>query len=146
MTTIYDPHWDQHLRLLVFASAAIANSGFVRRAFLPLFSALERAHCTTIVAAKELIGDSGCLKDVPLELRSIFKGLVAQAPLEGSNYFFALNYCCTCLIRTRIAQEHMILMRLQSSFPQLTSTSTLFAFAFPAIALSSGSGAMGLSY
>jgi hypothetical protein len=87
MTTIYDPHWDQHLRLLVFASAAIANSAFVRRAFLPLF-ALERIQCTTIAAAKELINDADCLQDVPLELWSIFKGLVSQAPLEGKKQHF----------------------------------------------------------
>ena len=72
-TTIYDPHWDQHLRLLVFAPAAIAKSGFVRRAFLPLFFALERNQCTTIAAAKELMNDAGCLQDVPLQLLLIFK-------------------------------------------------------------------------
>jgi hypothetical protein len=80
MTTIYDPHWDQHLRLLVFASAAIANSGFVRRAFLPLFSALERVQCNTIAAAKELIHDPDCLEHVLLQLRSIFKSFAAHSP------------------------------------------------------------------
>eukprot|EP00953_Heterococcus_sp_UTEX-ZZ885_P011683 6760-Heterococcus_DN1.PRE.3 len=82
--TIYDPQWDQHLRILVFVAATVANNGeLLRKATLPLFYALERAECTTIAAAKELTADAGCLEEVDPKLRSIFQRLVSEAELTA---------------------------------------------------------------
>eukprot|EP00953_Heterococcus_sp_UTEX-ZZ885_P005206 3280-Heterococcus_DN1.PRE.4 len=83
--TIYDPQWDQHLRILVFVAATVANNGeLLRKATLPLFHALERAECTTIAAAKELTADAGCLEEVDPKLRSIFLRLVSEAELTAT--------------------------------------------------------------
>jgi hypothetical protein len=80
LSTIYDPHWDQHLRILVFVTVTKANNGeFLRKATLPLFNALERADCTTIAAAKALSADADCLEDVNSKTRSIFVRLVSEA-------------------------------------------------------------------
>jgi hypothetical protein len=83
-TTIFDPHWDQHLRILVCVSVAKANGAFVRKAALPLFSALERADCTTIAAAKKLSAGAGCLQQVDAKLRSAFLLLVSEAEHTGT--------------------------------------------------------------
>jgi hypothetical protein len=84
-TTIFDPHWDQHLRILLCISVAKANDGvFVRQATLPLFNALDRADCTTIAAAKQLNADADCLQQVDAKLRSIFLRLVGEAEHTGT--------------------------------------------------------------
>jgi hypothetical protein len=82
--TIYDPHWDQHLRILVFVAVAKAHGAFVRKATLPLFNALEKDDCTTIPAAKALSADAGCLEVVDAKLRSIFVRLVSEAEPTGT--------------------------------------------------------------
>jgi hypothetical protein len=78
-STIYDPHWDQHLRALVYTATTEWLAKPNRNKFLMLFSALERAGCTTIAAAKQLRPDSDCLQGVPDELRVIFLKLLAEA-------------------------------------------------------------------
>jgi hypothetical protein len=72
-TTIFDPHWDQHLRILLCISVAKANDG-----------ALDRADCTTIAAAKQLNADADCLQQVDAKLRSIFMRLVSEAEHTGT--------------------------------------------------------------
>jgi hypothetical protein len=84
-STIFDSHWDQHLRILVFIAVAKANGGvFVRKATLPLFNTLDRADCTTITAAKKLSADAECLQEVDAKLRSIFVRLVSEAEHTGA--------------------------------------------------------------
>jgi hypothetical protein len=83
-STIFDPHLDQHLRILVFVAVAKASDGvFVRTATLPLFNALDRADSTTIAAAKKLSADAACLQHVDPKLRSIFVRLVSEAEHTG---------------------------------------------------------------
>jgi hypothetical protein len=84
-TTIYDPHWDQHLRALVYTAITLWLAKPNRNKFLLLFSALERAECTTIAAAKQLRSDSECLQGVPDELRTILLKLLAEADINAGN-------------------------------------------------------------
>jgi hypothetical protein len=73
-------------------SVAKANGGFVRKATLPLFNALERADCTTTAAAKKLSADADCLQGVDSKLRSIFVPLVSEA--EPTGMLCAVAVCC----------------------------------------------------
>jgi hypothetical protein len=80
-STVWDSHWDHHMRRIVLSFDNSLNEHEV------LFEALTAGSCTQLKAAKELTFESTMLQRVPEHLRSRFlKAVAAASATEGTNF------------------------------------------------------------
>ena len=99
-STVWDAHWDYHMRFLVYN--VMDSFKLSSRAEEQLIQALTAAECTTMVSAKALVKRSDGFSFIPAEFRSRFIKSVTIADLSAGTIiyrqtigtFFELIRCC----------------------------------------------------